>query len=99
TEDSIQYAENLADNRKILDKGRFCLPSPAEPRSTAVVWDGIAENPVGRSKPIATRWRVVAVVTIVAVEVRVLRARWIPSGGRTILGHRKANSGPQQGRR
>src|SRR5262249_25486984 len=68
------------------------------PRPVAVVWDGIAENPVGRSKPIATRWRVVAVVVIVAVEVRVLRARWIPSCGGAILCPRQANTAPHQKR-
>src|SRR5262249_61369681 len=59
----------------------------------------MAENAVGRSKPIATRWRVVAVVVIVAVEVRVLRARWIPSCGGELFGPPQDNPRPHQKRR
>ena len=51
----------------------------------AIVWDGIAQNVVGRPKRIA-RSSVVTIVSIAAVKVWVFRARRIPTGGWATLG-------------
>jgi hypothetical protein len=80
--------------------GQF-LPAklpPTAPTHVAIVWNGITQNIVGR--PIVV-WRIArsSVVAIVAVKVRVLRARWVRSSGWAILSHGKRRAAEQQGRR
>jgi len=70
-----------------------CELSPEAPTPVAVMWDGIAQNVVRRLTVIWVIWRIarsgvvarVVIVTVIAIRVRIFRARWI-------LGHRKRNS-------
>jgi hypothetical protein len=77
------------------------LLSPAAPTHVAVMWNGIAQNIVGRSTEIWIIVRssgVAQIAIVVAVKVPIFRGR-VPSRGHTILGYGQRDSAEQQGRR